>query len=93
MIVKRTLNAHKTLEYVKDLEVSSSDKSDFEDEFVSEGRLVIVLPSQVEGNETDKDSREENGRESNHMNKNQLLLNAHVELHTSHGNVSLVSLV
>ena len=45
MIVKRTLNAHKTLEYVKDLEVSSSDKSDFEDEFVSEGRLVIVLPS------------------------------------------------
>ena len=45
MIVKRTLNVHKTLEYVKDLEVSSSDKSDFEDEFVSEGRLVIVLPS------------------------------------------------
>ena len=45
MIVKRTLNVHKTLKYVKDLEVSSSDKSDFEDEFVSEGRLIIVLPS------------------------------------------------
>ena len=29
------LNVHKALEYIEDLEVSSSDESDFEDEFVS----------------------------------------------------------
>ena len=56
------------LEYLKDLEVSSSDESDFEDEFVSEGRLVIVPPSNVEGRETDQDFREENGSDPNHLN-------------------------
>ena len=83
------LNVHKALEYIEDLEVSSSDESDFEDEFVSEGRLVIVPPSNVEGRETDKNFEEENGIDSNHLNKNQLLSNANVELNTPHGNVSV----
>ena len=34
---KRTLNVHEAPEYLEDLEISSSDESDFEDEFVSEG--------------------------------------------------------
>ena len=71
------------------MEVSSSDESELKDEFVSERGLVIVLPSNVEGRETDKDSGEENGIDSNHLNKNQLLPNAHVELNTSCGNVSV----
>ena len=60
MAAKRTLNVHKALEYLEDLEVSSSDESDFEDEFVSEGRLVIAPSSNVKGRETDEDSGEEN---------------------------------
>ena len=31
MTAKRTLNVHDVLEYLEDLEVSSSDESDFED--------------------------------------------------------------
>ena len=59
MAAKRTLNVHEGLEYLEDLEVLSSDESDFKDEFVSEGRLVIIPSSYVEGRETDKDSGEE----------------------------------
>ena len=86
MAAKRVLNAHEALKY---LEVSSSDESDFQDEFVSEGRLAIVPPSNVEGRETDEDSGEENGIDPNHLNKNQLLSNAQVGLNTSHGHVSV----
>ena len=89
MAAKRTLNVHEELEYLEHLEVTSSDESDFKDEYLSEGRLVIVPPSQVEGRETEKDSGEENGIDRNHLNKNQLLSNAHVKLNTSHGNVSV----
>ena len=89
MAAKRSLNVHEALKYLEDLEVQASDESDFEDEIVLEGRLVIVAPSNVEGRETDKDSGEENGIDPNHLNKNQLFSNAHVELHTSHGNVSV----
>lgn len=39
MNTKRTLNVHKALEYLEDLEVSSSDEPDFENEFASTGRL------------------------------------------------------
>ena len=46
----------KVLEYQEDLEISSSDELDLEDEFVSGDRLVIVPPSNVEGRETDEDS-------------------------------------
>ena len=83
------LNVHKALEYIEDLEVSSSDESDFEDEFVSERRSVILPPSNVKGRETNKDFGEDNRINSNHLNKNQLLSNAHVELNTPHGNVSV----
>ena len=86
---KRALNVHEGLEYLEDLEVSSSDESDSEDEFVSEGKLVIVPPSNVEGRETDEISGEENGKDPNNVNKNQLLSNAHVELYNSLGNVSV----
>ena len=71
------------------MEVSPSDESDFEDEFVSEGRLVIVPPSNLEGRETDEDSGEEIEVHPNHLNKNQLLLIANVELNNSHGDVSV----
>lgn len=87
MTAKRTLNVHDVLEYLEDLEVSSSDESDFEDQIVSEGRLVIVPPFNVEGLETDKDSGEENRIDPNHLNKKQLFSNTHVELNTSHVNV------
>ena len=87
MAAKITLNVHDVLEYLEDLEVSSSDESDFEDQIVSEGRLVIVPPFNVEGLETDKDSGEENRIDPNHLNKNQLFSNTHIELNTSHVNV------
>ena len=58
------------LEYQEDLEISSSDDIDLEDEFVSGGRLVIVPPSNVEVRETHEDSWEENGIDQNHLNKN-----------------------
>ena len=77
--MKRTLNIHDALEYLGNLKESSSDESEFEDEFVSEGRLVIVPPSNVERRETDDDSGEENGIDLNYLNKNQLLSNAHVQ--------------
>ena len=89
MAPKRTLNIYEALQYLENLEVSSPDESDFEDGFVLEGRLVIVPPSNVEGRETDKDSGEENEIDRNHLNTNQLLSNVHVELNTSHDNVSV----
>ena len=89
MAIKRTLNVHKVHKYLEDLEVSSSNESDFEDEFVSEFRLVIVPPSNIERHETDEDSGEENGIDRNHLNKKQLFSNAYVELNTSHGSVSV----
>ena len=69
MDVKGTLNVHEALKYLEDLEVSSSDELDFSDKFVSEGRLVIVPHSNVEGRETDEDSGEENGIDPNHLNE------------------------
>ena len=41
MATKRTLNVHKALKYLEDLEVSSSVESDFKDEFVSLYHLLI----------------------------------------------------
>ena len=89
MAAKRVLNALEPLKYLEDLKVSSSDESDFQDEFVSQGRLALVPTSNVEGRETDEDSGEENGIDPNHLNKHQLLSNAQVELNTSHDNVSV----
>ena len=45
--------------------------------------------SNVKGCKTDRDSVEEYGINLNHLSKNQLLLNVHVELNISHGNVSV----
>ena len=89
MAAKRAFNVNEALEYLEDLEAYSSDESDLEDEFVPEGRLVIVPPSNVEGHETDKDSAEKNGTDPNHVNKNQLLSNEHVESNTSQSNFSV----
>ena len=74
----RTFNVHEALEYLKDLEVSSSDDSNFEDVFTTESRLVIGPPSNVTGRESDKYSEEENGKNQNHLNKTQLSSNAHL---------------
>ena len=60
MAAKRTLNIHEALDYLEDLEVSPSDESDFEDEFVLESRLAIAPSSNVKERETNKDSGQEN---------------------------------
>ena len=73
MAAKRILNVQEALRYLEDLEVSPSDESDFADEFVWEGKLVIVSPSNVEGRETDEIFGEENGIDPNNLNKNQLV--------------------
>ena len=90
MAARRTLNVHKALEYLEDLEVSSSDGSDFKDGFVSGGRLGILPPCKVAGRKNDENSGEENETDPNHLRKYQLLSNAHVEFNTSHGNVLVV---
>ena len=90
MTTKRTLNVHEALKYLENLEILSSDEPDFWDEFVSEGRLVIVPPSNIKEREIAEDSGEENGIDSNHLKKTQKTkANAHVEWNTSHSAVSV----
>ena len=87
MAAKRTMNVHDALEYLENLEVSSDDETDDEDNFVSRGNLFILPPAQVDGRDTDEDSGDEDELIPNNLNGNQLLANAHVDLNTSNGHV------
>lgn len=86
-ILKIFLPILSALKLLGDLDLSSPDESDFEDELVSQGRLVIVQLFNVQQGKTDKKYRQEKGIDLNHLSKDHLLWNAHVEINTSHGNL------
>ena len=63
MATKRKMNLNWALEYLKNLDVSSSENSggDGDDEdFISKAKLVIVQPTTVRDKDTDEDSGAEN---------------------------------
>lgn len=88
MTAKRNMNVYETLDYLENLEVSTDDESDGQEEYVSSGNVVIIPSSNVDGRDTDEDYGDENELVPNNLNRNQLLANAQVDLNTSNGNVS-----
>ena len=85
MAAKKLMNVHETLEFFKNLDVSSEDNLSENEDFISRGRLFI-LPLNAEGDrDTDEDSGDENEVPPN---GSQLLGGATVDLSTSSGNIS-----
>ena len=85
MAAKRLMNVHETLEFFKNLDVSSEDNLSENEDFISRGRLFI-LPLNAEG---DRDTDEDSGDENEVLpNGSQLLGGATVDLSTSSGNIS-----
>ena len=85
MAAKKLMNVHETLEFFKNLDVSSEDNLSENEDFISRGRLFI-LPLNAEG---DRDTDEDSGDENEVLpNGSQLLGGATVDLSTSSGNIS-----
>ena len=58
MAAKKMMNVHEALEYLKNLQVSSEDEISGDEDFISRGRLVILVPKC--DRDIDEDSRDEN---------------------------------
>ena len=89
MAVKKLMNVHEALEYLKNLDVSSEDDLSDDEDFISRGRLVILPPNDKGDRDTEEDSGDENKLFPNNLNRGQLLAGAAADLSTSNGNISL----
>ena len=87
MAAKKMMNVHEALEYLKNLQVSSEDEISGDEDFISRGRLVILVPKG--DRDIDEDSRDENELPPNNLSRSQLLAGATVHLSTSSGNILL----
>ena len=85
------MNVHEALEYLKNLDVSSEDDLSDDEDFISEGRLVILPPNDKGDRDTKEDSGDENTLFPNNLNRSQLLAGAAADLSTSNGNILLGS--
>ena len=91
MYVLAVKNVHEALEYFKNLDISSEDYLSGNEDFISKGRLVILLPNNKGDRDTNENSGDENELFPINLNRSQHLASATAALSTSSDNILLVA--
>ena len=63
------MNVHEPLEQLENVDVSSEDDLSDDEDFISMGRLVTLLPNNKGDRDTEKDSGDENELLPNNLNR------------------------